>query len=59
MLFSYLQNKEFISENICHIQGKDKLMFYAANWTHQPYITSEINLSLESLLIETGHRNKT
>lgn len=50
--------KRFVVENICHLQDKDKLMFYSACWTHQPYITKDIDFCLESLLVETGHRNK-
>ncbi|GLV46382.1 uncharacterized protein CBL_20724 [Carabus blaptoides fortunei] len=51
--------KYLIGENIAHVSGKDKLMLYAASWTYQPYIDSDIEMCLESLLTETGHRNKT
>lgn len=52
----YFQLKEFVVENICHLDDKDKIMFYAASWAHQPYITNDVTLSLESFLTETGFR---
>lgn len=44
-----------VLENIAHSRNKDELMFFAASWTLQPYITRNINLKLEALLVETGH----
>lgn len=32
-------------------------MFFATAWSLQPYITSDVNLKLEALLVETGHRS--
>ncbi|CAH0551557.1 unnamed protein product [Brassicogethes aeneus] len=49
--------KEHILENIAHTKGKNEVMFYAASWTHQCNITSDVNFKLETLLVETGHRN--
>jgi hypothetical protein len=31
-------------------------MYHAATWVHQPYIDSNVDLLVESLLHETGHR---
>lgn len=45
-----------VLENIAHSRNKDELMFFAASWTLQPYITKTVNLKLEALLLETGHR---
>lgn len=45
-----------VLENIAHARNEDEVMFFAACWTLQPYITRIVNLKLEALLIETGHR---
>lgn len=46
-------------ENIAHSKNKNEVMFYAISWTHQQNITNEIDLKLETLLTETGHRKVT
>ncbi|KAK4885949.1 hypothetical protein RN001_002220 [Aquatica leii] len=51
--------KKFVLENIAHSRNKNEIMFYAVCWTHQQNINSEINLKLEMLLTETGHRKIT
>ncbi|KAF5299579.1 hypothetical protein FQR65_LT09384 [Abscondita terminalis] len=51
--------KKFVLENIALSKNKNEIMFYAVCWTHQQNINSEINLKLETLLTETGHRNVT
>lgn len=45
-----------VLENIAHSRNKDELMFLAASWCLQPYITKDVNLKLETLLVESGHR---
>lgn len=46
-----------VLENIAHSRNKDELMFFAASWTLQPYITRNITLNLQALLVETGHQH--
>ncbi|KAG5860351.1 hypothetical protein JTB14_006714 [Gonioctena quinquepunctata] len=48
--------KELVLENIAHSRNKDEVMFFATCWTLQTHITSTVNLKLETLLLETGHR---
>ncbi|CAG9835385.1 unnamed protein product [Diabrotica balteata] len=48
--------KEIVLENIAHAKNKDEVMFFAACWTLQPNITDQINLKVEALLVETGHK---
>ncbi|XP_023024826.2 cyclin-dependent kinase 2-interacting protein isoform X1 [Leptinotarsa decemlineata] len=48
--------KELVLENIAHSRTKDEVMFFAACWTLQAHISSGINLKLETLLLDTGHR---
>ncbi|KAF2880899.1 hypothetical protein ILUMI_25275 [Ignelater luminosus] len=56
---SELKIKEHVLENIAHTKDDSELMFYAVSWTHQKNITNDINLKLETLLTETGHRKIT
>ncbi|KAJ8963314.1 hypothetical protein NQ318_018783 [Aromia moschata] len=51
------ETKTTVLENIAHCKNDDEAMFFAACWTMQPCVTSVINLKLEALLVETGHRN--
>ncbi|KAJ8941744.1 hypothetical protein NQ314_010288 [Rhamnusium bicolor] len=51
--------KNVVLENIAHSKNRDEAMFFAACWTFQTHITSIINLKLEALLVEMGHRNLT
>ncbi|XP_019879750.1 uncharacterized protein LOC109607713 isoform X2 [Aethina tumida] len=48
--------KTTVLENIGHAKDKHEAMFYAASWTHQDYITKRIDMKLECLVVETGHR---
>ncbi|KAL3287637.1 hypothetical protein HHI36_002106 [Cryptolaemus montrouzieri] len=51
-----LKNKQLVLENVAHSKSKSEAMFFAALWSYQINITSEITLKLEALLTETGHR---
>ncbi|XP_044264020.1 cyclin-dependent kinase 2-interacting protein-like [Tribolium madens] len=51
--------KEFVLENIAHSKNKDEALFLAALWTYQYKISDQINMKLEVLLLETGHRKFT
>ncbi|XP_056645714.1 cyclin-dependent kinase 2-interacting protein-like [Diorhabda sublineata] len=48
--------KNMVLEHTAHVRNADEAMFFAASWTLQPYITNDINLKMETLLVETGHR---
>ncbi|KAL3874697.1 hypothetical protein ACJMK2_037672 [Sinanodonta woodiana] len=51
-----LSLKKMIIENVCHATDRNTMMFYIAAWIHQPYITDNATLLVESMLTETGHR---
>ncbi|KRT79142.1 hypothetical protein AMK59_6621 [Oryctes borbonicus] len=53
---SELMVKRYILENIGHSRNENEAMFHGACWVYQQYITNKINLQLEVLLTETGHR---
>ncbi|KAL4237948.1 hypothetical protein ACF0H5_002658 [Mactra antiquata] len=48
--------KQFILENICHVNDRNSIMFYSSTWIHEPYIDINISLMLESVLLETNHK---
>lgn len=43
-------------ENIAHNYTETWKMFYLAAWVHQPLLSENSTLLLNSLLIETGHQ---
>ncbi|KAL1513506.1 hypothetical protein ABEB36_002910 [Hypothenemus hampei] len=47
--------KNFVIENMAHTKDNDEVRFYATCWTW-PVNLDRINIKMESLLIETGHR---
>ncbi|KAK7863286.1 hypothetical protein R5R35_005330 [Gryllus longicercus] len=51
-----LKVKLCVQQNVAHTRCKATLMLHAAAWAHQPYITPRMDLAMESLLQETGHR---
>ncbi|XP_015118721.1 cyclin-dependent kinase 2-interacting protein [Diachasma alloeum] len=48
--------KRKILENVAHDSRDSWKMLHLAAWVHQPMIPHDLNVSLESLLTETGHR---
>lgn len=48
--------KVYIKENVAHATTEANLMFFIASWVHQPYIDSSVDISVETLLKETGHK---
>uniref|UniRef100_UPI0037E96076 cyclin-dependent kinase 2-interacting protein n=1 Tax=Semicossyphus pulcher TaxID=241346 RepID=UPI0037E96076 len=51
-----LKLKQTILQEVAHTATSDLCMVYLSCWLHQPFIPSQTRLSLESLLLETGHR---
>ncbi|XP_025967101.1 cyclin-dependent kinase 2-interacting protein isoform X2 [Dromaius novaehollandiae] len=51
-----LQLKQTIVQDIAHSADQDLLMVYLSSWLYQPYIENSSKLLLESMLLETGHR---
>ncbi|XP_046440900.1 cyclin-dependent kinase 2-interacting protein-like [Daphnia pulex] len=51
-----LQVKKCIAENVAHCQQKQMLDLHKISWVHQVYVTPDVKLQLESLLVETGQR---
>ncbi|XP_057328714.1 cyclin-dependent kinase 2-interacting protein-like isoform X2 [Microplitis mediator] len=48
--------KRKILENVAHGYSDSWKMLHLAAWVHQPMIPHNLNVTLESLLVETGHR---
>ncbi|XP_015746613.1 cyclin-dependent kinase 2-interacting protein isoform X2 [Python bivittatus] len=51
-----LKLKQTIVEEIAHTADQDLLMVYLSSWLYQPYIDNSNIVLLESMLLETGHR---
>ncbi|XP_070608046.1 cyclin-dependent kinase 2-interacting protein [Erythrolamprus reginae] len=51
-----LKLKHTIVEEIAHTTDQDLLMVYLSSWLYQPYIDNNNIILLESMLLETGHR---
>ncbi|XP_068085846.1 cyclin-dependent kinase 2-interacting protein [Anabrus simplex] len=51
-----LEVKRCVKENIAHCTSKESAVLHASAWVHQPYITTDVDLAVESLIVETGHR---
>ncbi|CAJ1074898.1 cyclin-dependent kinase 2-interacting protein isoform X2 [Xyrichtys novacula] len=59
LLDSYRQElrlKQTILQEVAHTATSDLCMVYLSCWLHQPYVPTETRLTLEALLLETGHR---
>lgn len=51
-----LKLKQTIQEELAHTWSSDLCMVYLSCWLHQPFVPPDTRLSLEALLLETGHR---
>ncbi|XP_074099457.1 cyclin-dependent kinase 2-interacting protein-like [Cotesia typhae] len=51
-----LELKRKILENVAHGSSDSWKMLHLAAWVHQPMIPHNLHVTLESLLVETGHR---
>ncbi|CAF89618.1 unnamed protein product, partial [Tetraodon nigroviridis] len=51
-----LKLKRMIQEELAHTGSSDLCMVYLSCWLHQPFVPPDTRLSLEALLLETGHR---
>ncbi|XP_066468375.1 cyclin-dependent kinase 2-interacting protein isoform X2 [Tiliqua scincoides] len=51
-----LKLKQTIVQEIAHTADRDLLMVYLSSWLYQPYIENSSKILLESMLLETGHR---
>lgn len=51
-----LKLKQTIQQELAHTCSSDLCLVYLSCWLHQPYIPPDTRLSLEALLLETGHR---
>ncbi|KAM6917163.1 cyclin-dependent kinase 2-interacting protein isoform 2-T2 [Lycodopsis pacificus] len=50
-----LKLKQTILQELAHTATSDLCMVYLSCWLHQPFITPQTRLTLEALLLETGH----
>ncbi|XP_062947267.1 cyclin-dependent kinase 2-interacting protein [Cynocephalus volans] len=48
--------KRTVVEELAHTVDHDLILSYLSMWLHQPYLESDSQLHLESMLLETGHR---
>uniref|UniRef100_A0AAQ6A8Z7 Cyclin-dependent kinase 2 interacting protein n=1 Tax=Amphiprion ocellaris TaxID=80972 RepID=A0AAQ6A8Z7_AMPOC len=51
-----LQLKRTILQEVAHTMTPDLCLVYLSCWLHQPFIPPHSRLTLEALLLETGHR---
>ncbi|XP_013888519.1 cyclin-dependent kinase 2-interacting protein [Austrofundulus limnaeus] len=51
-----LKLKQMILEELAHTTNPDLNLVYLSCWLHQPFFQTQTRLSLEALLLETGHR---
>lgn len=49
--------KHTIGAELAHTADRNLSLTYLSMWLHQPYIESDSKLQLESMLLETGHRD--
>ncbi|XP_025835218.1 uncharacterized protein LOC112905961 [Agrilus planipennis] len=47
---------QLVLESIAHSRNINEAMFYAALWTHQPYVSDSTIFKVETLLVESGHK---
>ncbi|TNN87329.1 Cyclin-dependent kinase 2-interacting protein [Liparis tanakae] len=50
-----LKLKQTIVQELAHAATSDLCMVYLSCWLHQPFITPQTRLTLEAMLLETGH----
>lgn len=51
-----LKLKQLIQQELAHTETSDLCMVYLSCWLHQPFTPPWTRLTLEALLLETGHR---
>ncbi|KAI9527020.1 hypothetical protein NQZ68_034691 [Dissostichus eleginoides] len=51
-----LDLKQRILQEVAHTVSPDLCMVFLSCWLQQPYLPPHCRLSLEALLLETGHR---
>ncbi|XP_038156790.1 cyclin-dependent kinase 2-interacting protein [Cyprinodon tularosa] len=51
-----LKLKQVVLQELAHTASADLQLVYLSCWLHQPYIPPQSRLTLEALLLETGHR---
>nr|XP_046269537.1 cyclin-dependent kinase 2-interacting protein isoform X2 [Scatophagus argus] len=51
-----LKLKQLILQELAHTASSDLCMVYLSCWLHQPLTPPQTRLTLEALLLETGHR---
>lgn len=59
VLNSYQQElklKTYIKENIAHVRDRNNVAFYFITWVNEAFISEELGVQLEAMLVETGHR---
>ncbi|XP_040916364.1 cyclin-dependent kinase 2-interacting protein [Toxotes jaculatrix] len=51
-----LKLKQTVLQELAHTATSDLCMVYLSCWLHQPFTPPQARLTLEALLLETGHR---
>ncbi|XP_028994781.1 cyclin-dependent kinase 2-interacting protein [Betta splendens] len=52
-----LKLKQTILQELAHTASADLCMVYLSCWLHQPFVPPQTRMTLEALLLETGHRS--
>lgn len=59
VLSSYEQEfklKTYIKEHIAHVRDQNSVAFYFITWVNEAFISEDLGVQLEAMLVETGHR---
>lgn len=51
-----LKLKQLIQQELAHAAASDLCVVYLSCWLHQPFSPPQTRLTLEAMLLETGHR---
>lgn len=51
-----LSLRQLILHEVAHTKDPDLSLVYLSCWLHQPFTSPQTRLSLEAVLLETGHR---
>ncbi|KAI5732505.1 hypothetical protein M8J76_001094 [Diaphorina citri] len=50
------QLKTYIKEHVAHVKDKNSVAFYFITWVNEAFISEDLSVQMEAMLVETGHR---
>lgn len=53
---SEMEVKERVTSEVSHCKSESELMLHLVAWVYQPFVVNTVESTLESLLVETGHK---